>query len=204
MNICKECLKPHNRFVKGVCYPCYRREYRKNHLNLLRRQDRDWKREKRKNKSFREYSKKITKKSYDKNKDKYNFRRREEYKKNPEKNIIQHREYYKKVKGTPEFIKKCAKKYKKYYKTKHARITTLLKTQKRDSILMGVEFNLSYQDVLDILERDKVCVYCKKSKQIGLDHIIPKCKGGKTVKSNLVMCCFRCNVKKGRHIYDTN
>lgn len=41
------------------------------------------------------------------------------------------------------------------------------------------------------------CVYCGNSKQLTIDHLIPKSKGGKNTWENLVTCCFRCNVKKG-------
>jgi 5-methylcytosine-specific restriction endonuclease McrA len=162
-------------------------------------QDRDWKRKKRKDEQFREYSKAVSKRSYEKNKDRYNKRRREQYENNPEKHIQESKKYY--LKNKKEITKKSRISCKKYYNTKRGKILHLLKTQKRDSIIANVEFNLSYQDVLDILERDRVCVYCKKSEEIGLDHIIPKCKGGETIKKYLVRCCKVCNNKKGRKIY---
>jgi 5-methylcytosine-specific restriction endonuclease McrA len=34
-----------------------------------------------------------------------------------------------------------------------------------------------------------------------IDHRIPKSKGGKWVKSNLVLCCYECNTRKGDY-YD--
>lgn len=44
------------------------------------------------------------------------------------------------------------------------------------------------------------CQYCSKrvsSKNFTLDHVIPKCHGGKTVWTNVVACCYECNQKKG-------
>ena len=44
------------------------------------------------------------------------------------------------------------------------------------------------------------CAYCGRELpifQLTLDHIIPQAKGGKTTKKNLVLCCRRCNTKKG-------
>jgi 5-methylcytosine-specific restriction endonuclease McrA len=41
------------------------------------------------------------------------------------------------------------------------------------------------------------CVYCGNSKQLTIDHLIPKSKGGKNTWENLVTCCSKCNVKKG-------
>lgn len=44
------------------------------------------------------------------------------------------------------------------------------------------------------------CQYCSKkvsSKSFTLDHINPKCKGGKTSWENVTTCCYECNQKKG-------
>lgn len=40
------------------------------------------------------------------------------------------------------------------------------------------------------------CVYCGNSKQLTIDHVIPKSKGGKNTWENLVTCCTKCNLKK--------
>lgn len=46
----------------------------------------------------------------------------------------------------------------------------------------------------------KHCPYCGKElnnwEDKTIDHIIPRCKGGKTKLSNLLVCCFECNQKK--------
>jgi 5-methylcytosine-specific restriction endonuclease McrA len=44
------------------------------------------------------------------------------------------------------------------------------------------------------------CQYCNINVSIQnftLDHIIPKCYGGKTTWENVVTCCYACNQKKG-------
>ncbi len=45
------------------------------------------------------------------------------------------------------------------------------------------------------------CQYCGRSvrsaKDRTIDHIIPKSRGGKTVWGNVVLCCRKCNLKKG-------
>ena len=41
------------------------------------------------------------------------------------------------------------------------------------------------------------CVYCGSTKDLTLDHIIPKSKGGLNNWTNLVTSCFKCNSKKG-------
>lgn len=45
-----------------------------------------------------------------------------------------------------------------------------------------------------------VCHYCNGTfapNQITMDHKIPIASGGKSVKSNVVPCCKRCNTEKG-------
>lgn len=44
------------------------------------------------------------------------------------------------------------------------------------------------------------CRYCGDMitrKEATVDHIIPLSKGGSNDKANLVICCLRCNKKKG-------
>ena len=56
-------------------------------------------------------------------------------------------------------------------------------------------------------DRDR-CVYCdgpqrgptfldRVPNRLTLDHLIPTSKGGRTVRSNLVTCCNRCNNARG-------
>ena len=50
----------------------------------------------------------------------------------------------------------------------------------------------------NVLVRDRfTCAYCGKiSRQLTLDHVTPKSKGGKTSWENCVACCKKCNGKK--------
>jgi len=41
------------------------------------------------------------------------------------------------------------------------------------------------------------CVYCGSKRDLTLDHVIPKSKGGGNEWTNLVTSCFKCNLKKG-------
>lgn len=41
------------------------------------------------------------------------------------------------------------------------------------------------------------CAYCDSDDNITLDHIIPQCKGGLDIKTNVVACCHTCNQSKG-------
>jgi 5-methylcytosine-specific restriction endonuclease McrA len=51
----------------------------------------------------------------------------------------------------------------------------------------------------NILSRDKQrCQYCgRRSKELTIDHVIPRERGGTHSWENLVTCCIRCNNKKG-------
>lgn len=55
--------------------------------------------------------------------------------------------------------------------------------------------NLTRQNVF---KRDAFsCQYCGTSKDLTLDHVMPRSKGGRSSWSNLVTACKRCNTKKG-------
>jgi 5-methylcytosine-specific restriction endonuclease McrA len=55
-----------------------------------------------------------------------------------------------------------------------------------------------------IINRDKsTCYICHKildNKNVELDHIIPKSRGGDSSASNLSVSCFQCNRSKGDKI----
>ena len=53
------------------------------------------------------------------------------------------------------------------------------------------------------LRDDFTCQYCKKvfvEKDLNLDHVIPRDKGGKTTWENIVTSCIRCNTRKGNKL----
>lgn len=44
------------------------------------------------------------------------------------------------------------------------------------------------------------CQYCLDNvsfTNFTVDHVVPKCNGGKTTWENIVVCCYKCNQKKG-------
>ena len=62
--------------------------------------------------------------------------------------------------------------------------------------------HIPYKGVLlnraNLFRRDRgQCQYCGSVKQLTIDHVIPRSKGGKTSWTNLVTACNRCNVFKG-------
>lgn len=62
--------------------------------------------------------------------------------------------------------------------------------------------NIPYKGVVmsrhNIFKRDGGrCQYCGTTKDLTLDHVIPRSKGGKSTWTNLVTACKKCNAKKG-------
>jgi 5-methylcytosine-specific restriction endonuclease McrA len=50
----------------------------------------------------------------------------------------------------------------------------------------------------NIFKRDgNKCTYCGSGRDLTLDHVLPKSRGGKTNWDNLVTACKRCNGRKG-------
>lgn len=50
----------------------------------------------------------------------------------------------------------------------------------------------------NIFKRDGFrCQYCGTSRDLTLDHVIPKARGGKSTWSNLITACKNCNARKG-------
>jgi 5-methylcytosine-specific restriction endonuclease McrA len=55
--------------------------------------------------------------------------------------------------------------------------------------------NLTRQN---IFKRDNFeCQYCGTKRDLTIDHVIPRAKGGKDSWTNLITACKRCNAKKG-------
>jgi 5-methylcytosine-specific restriction endonuclease McrA len=54
-----------------------------------------------------------------------------------------------------------------------------------------------------IYRRDQnQCVYCGSNKDLTLDHVMPKSRGGGNDWTNLVTSCFKCNLRKGNRTPD--
>ncbi len=61
----------------------------------------------------------------------------------------------------------------------------------------------------NVFERDHyTCQYCNKrydTKELNIDHVRPRDKGGKTTWENVVCSCIRCNSRKGnKHPQEVN
>ena len=50
----------------------------------------------------------------------------------------------------------------------------------------------------NVMRRDQYqCLYCGSTKNLTLDHLVPKSRGGSSSWTNLATACMRCNTKKG-------
>lgn len=50
----------------------------------------------------------------------------------------------------------------------------------------------------NVMRRDNyACQYCGAIKNLTLDHMVPRSRGGETTWYNLVTACMRCNTRKG-------
>jgi len=59
-------------------------------------------------------------------------------------------------------------------------------------------FREAYPTKRNIFIRDRFrCQYCGSTKDLTVDHIIPKVRGGKDTWTNLVCACKKCNNQKG-------
>lgn len=49
-----------------------------------------------------------------------------------------------------------------------------------------------------IFKRDGyTCQYCDSKKNLTIDHVMPRSRGGQNTWKNMVTCCSRCNLTKG-------
>lgn len=62
--------------------------------------------------------------------------------------------------------------------------------------------NLTRQN---IFKRDNFeCQYCGTKRDLTIDHVIPRAKGGADTWTNLVTACKKCNAKKGNHALENS
>jgi len=82
-------------------------------------------------------------------------------------------------------------------------LITSLKEFKRPTVIRLYNYApVPYRKVrltrVNIFKRDgHKCGYCGSVKNLTIDHILPKSRGGKNTWENLITCCGSCNLKKG-------
>tara|TARA_B110000037_G_scaffold189043_1_gene220942 strand:- start:98 stop:628 length:531 start_codon:yes stop_codon:yes gene_type:complete len=77
------------------------------------------------------------------------------------------------------------------------------------SVIMTRDFvkqrtNTSFNRSNVYLRDNYICQYCKQMfsyKDLTLDHVVPKSKGGKLTWENTVTACRKCNNQKGNHTH---
>lgn len=86
---------------------------------------------------------------------------------------------------------------------KNTFLRTVSKSFPLPSVIRITQYvNIPYRSVVltryNVFKRDgNACQYCGSTKELTLDHVIPKSKGGKSTWTNLVTACKKCNAKKG-------
>lgn len=82
-------------------------------------------------------------------------------------------------------------------------LRTISKNYPYPSVIRILQYkHVPYRGVVltryNLFKRDSYeCQYCGTNKDLTLDHLIPKSKGGKSNWTNLVTACKHCNAKKG-------
>ena len=106
--------------------------------------------------------------------------------------------------------KKFSRKLRRYHKHFAKKVfhrlmkksSTLRSTLKRRSKEYEVEFNISLEEVRNLLYKayGRRCAYCEIRllvSNMACDHILPLSLGGNSTPMNLQMICHRCNTRKG-------
>lgn len=76
-------------------------------------------------------------------------------------------------------------------------LTGALKTQKKYSLSSLLSNYIPLPIRRAVFKRDGFfCQFCGKKTNLGLSHLIPKSRGGKTQANNLVVSCEKCRRKK--------
>jgi 5-methylcytosine-specific restriction endonuclease McrA len=105
-----------------------------------------------------------------------------------------------------KFSRKLRRNHKQFAKKVFHRLmkksSTLRTTLKRRSREYEVKFDISLEEVRELLYRvyGKKCRYCNTKlvvSNMACDHILPLSMGGVSTPDNLQMICSRCNTRKG-------
>jgi hypothetical protein len=67
---------------------------------------------------------------------------------------------------------------------------TLKKQELRERVPLKIRFACYKRDMF-------TCQYCGAKEQLTLDHVVPRASGGSSAMTNLVTCCWPCNIGKG-------
>lgn len=133
--------------------------------------------------------------------------------KNHEYKLKIDRDYYYKLRMNPENVKKERERakvfrkektylirgyYRKYYNSPGGKLNYYKHNHRRLSLIHKCGFNLTSEQIKQLYERDKVCVYCGATMNLTLDHVIALANGGDCSFNNYVVSCQKCNSSKGK------
>ena len=66
-----------------------------------------------------------------------------------------------------------------------------------------INWSTSIREYVKEREKKDVCIYCGKKKDLTLEHILPRSRGGPDTTDNAVFVCKNCNSSKGdRRLYE--
>ena len=83
-------------------------------------------------------------------------------------------------------------------KDKYDRTSFIIRNRMYHGFLKGtMKFGSMMDDEKVKIRYTSVCAYCGESKDISIDHIIPRLKGGNESADNLIRVCKHCNSSKG-------
>jgi len=113
-----------------------------------------------------------------------------------EKEHEYHKKYIARKKLDPIWVEK-RREYRRKYRKEN---TEIVRMWRKSNKKRGISCKLRFE----IFKRDNfTCFYCgRKAPAVVLqvDHKIPKSKGGKTAKENLITSCFECNIGKSDNL----
>lgn len=66
-----------------------------------------------------------------------------------------------------------------------------------------INWSTSIREYVKEREKKNVCIYCGKKKDLTLEHILPRSRGGLDIADNAVFVCKSCNSSKGdKRLYE--
>jgi 5-methylcytosine-specific restriction endonuclease McrA len=80
------------------------------------------------------------------------------------------------------------------------KVPAVMIIKKKYVLVKNSKKSIKFNKNLIYLRDKNTCQYCGNecnSKNISVDHVVPKSKGGNSSWSNLVACCLSCNGRKG-------
>lgn len=100
----------------------------------------------------------------------------------------------------PKAIKPA--KPKTAQKKVNSSLNTIADLHNQRAAKLGINGRLCPKDLI-IVRRQKRCTYCKSSRKLEFDHIVPLAKGGDNSRKNLQVLCHNCNTLKGAMMPET-